>query len=145
MPIDRLLVKQRLALISEYMAELKELAKLSREEFMDKRTAASVESFLRRSLEAIFDIGRHILAKSGGVNMANEYKSIAQGLEKYGIISSKLKEQLIKMAGYRNRMVHLYYQISDEELYEIISDNLDDIEKFQEEILAYLKQNRGQA
>ncbi|WP_028309765.1 type VII toxin-antitoxin system HepT family RNase toxin [Desulfitibacter alkalitolerans] len=142
MPIDRLLVKQRLALISEYMVELKALAKLSREEFMDKRTAASVESFLRRSLEAIFDIGRHILAKSGGVNMAHEYKSIAQGLEKYAIISSKLKEQLIKMAGYRNRMVHLYYQISDEELYEIISDNLDDIEKFQEEILAYLKQNR---
>ena len=142
MPIDRLLVKQRLALISEYMVELKALAKLSREEFMDKRTAASVESFLRRSLEAIFDIGRHILAKSGGVNMAHEYKSIAQGLEKYAIISSKLKEQLIKTAGYRNRMVHLYYQISDEELYEIISDNLDDIEKFQEEILAYLKQNR---
>ncbi len=30
----------------------------------DRRNPAAAESYLRRSLEAIFDIGRHILAKS---------------------------------------------------------------------------------
>jgi len=35
-------------------------------------------------------------------------------------------------------MVHLYFQISDEELYEIIPDYLEDIGRFQREILAYL-------
>jgi len=70
--------------------------------------------------------------------LAQEYKSIAQGLEQKGIISIDLERQLMKMAGYRNRMVHLYFQISDEELYEIISHYLEDIRRFQKEILAYL-------
>jgi uncharacterized protein YutE (UPF0331/DUF86 family) len=138
MAIDKILVKQRLALISEYLTELEALSHLPKEEFVKKRTAASAESFLRRSLEAIFDVGRHILAKSGGTNLAQEYKSIAQGLEQKGIISIDLEGQLMKMAGYRNRMVHLYFQISDEELYEIISYYLEDIRRFQKEILAYL-------
>lgn len=138
MAIDKILVKQRLVLISEYLIELEALSHLPKEEFVKKRTAASAESFLRRSLEAIFDVGRHILAKSGGTNLAQEYKSIAQGLEQKGIISIDLEGQLIKMAGYRNRMVHLYFQISDEELYEIISHYLEDIRRFKKEILAYL-------
>jgi len=142
MPVDKLLVKQRLALISQYLAELEELSKLPKKEFLNKRTAASAESFLRRSLEAIFDIGRHILAKNGGINIALEYKGIARGLGEKGIVTTDLKRQLIKMAGYRNRLVHLYHQISDEELYEIIRANLTDIKNFKEQILAYVSQKK---
>ena len=38
------------------------------------------------------------------------------------------------MSGYRNRMVHLYNLVTDEELYEIITSNLKDIEEFVSEI-----------
>jgi uncharacterized protein YutE (UPF0331/DUF86 family) len=141
MPVDRILVKQRLALISEYLGELILLSQLTKEEFLDKRTAASAESFLRRSLEAIFDIGRHILAKNGGANIAREYKGIAQGLNNMGIISDHLYNQLVKMAGYRNRMVHLYHQITDDELFDIIKENLGDIRHFIKDIQAYLGKN----
>lgn len=34
------------------------------------------------------------------------------------------------MAGYRNRLVHLYHIVNDDELYEIITTDLDDIVKF---------------
>lgn len=140
MPIDKLLIKQRLEFINQCLIELKELSKLPKNEFVNKRTAASAENFLRRSLEAIFDIGRHILAKSGGTDIAREYKGIARGLGDMGIITDELKEQLIKMAGYRNRLVLLYYQVSDEELYEIIKANLKDIRQFKNEILEYIKE-----
>lgn len=142
MPVDKLLVKQRLALISQYLTELEELSKLPKKEFLNKRTAASAESFLRRSLEAIFDVGRHILAKNGGINIALEYKGIARGLGEKGIVTTDLKGQLIKMAGYRNRLVHLYHQVSDEELYEIIRANLTDIKNFKEQVLAYISQKK---
>ncbi|MFZ5596330.1 MAG: type VII toxin-antitoxin system HepT family RNase toxin [Bacillota bacterium] len=141
MPVDKLLVKQRLALISRYLGEMEELAGLPEEDFANIRTSASAESFLRRSLEAVFDIGRHILAKSGGADMAMEYKSIARGLSDKGIISSSLMKQLIKMAGYRNRLVHLYHQVSEKELHEIIKNNLKDIKAFQEQILKYINSN----
>ncbi|NPV70545.1 MAG: DUF86 domain-containing protein [Firmicutes bacterium] len=138
MPVDRLLVKQRLALISTCLTELEALSLLPREEFLNARTAASAESFLRRALEAVFDIGRHILAKNGGTDMAMEYKGIALGLGRMGIVTADLQLQLVKMAGYRNRLVHLYHQVSNDELHEIIRTDLDDIRRFKDQILAYI-------
>lgn len=107
--VDKMLVQQRLGLIVSYLEELSKLAEVPREVFLrDKVKTAAAKSFLRRSLEAIFDVGRHVLAKSGGVDMATEYKSIARGLGDKGIVSKEMSDTLIKMAGYRNRLVHLY-------------------------------------
>ena len=85
---------------------------------------AAAESYLRRSLEAIFDAGRHVVAKTGPLSMAAEYKAIARALSDRGFVDRPLGDTLIKMAGYRNRLVHLYAEVSAEELYEIISAHL---------------------
>jgi len=50
----------------------------------------------------------------------------------------ELGNKLIQMAGYRNRLVHLYNLIEDEELYEIISSGLKDIEAFVSAIKRHL-------
>ena len=42
------------------------------------------------------------------------------------------------MAGYRNRLVHLYNIMSDEELYQVIQSNTKDIENFVSEVKKYL-------
>ena len=42
------------------------------------------------------------------------------------------------MAGYRNRLVHLYHQITDDELYSIISKDLDDISRIAKNIRQHL-------
>jgi len=34
------------------------------------------------------------------------------------------------MAGYRNRLIHFYDEVTPEELYEILQDDLKDIETF---------------
>jgi len=140
--IDRLLVKQRLAIIENFYQELLQLKELPREHFLQTRNSAAAESFLRRSLEAIFDIGRHILAKSGGIEMAMEYKSIARGLQEKNIVDKTLSEKLLKMAGYRNRMVHLYHQIPNEELFEIIQDNLSDLKDYIRQISNFIDKNK---
>jgi len=102
------LIEQRLALIASYIKVLEDLARKPKESFLhDKTTTGAAESYLRRSLEAIFDIGRHILAKSGFLELATEYKSIARGLKQKGIVDKRLGNKLVQMAGYRNRLVHL--------------------------------------
>lgn len=129
--INRQLIIERLTLIDGYLKELKALASIDKNSFLsDKRNAAAAESFLRRTLEAIFDIGRHILAKTGNIDLSTEYKSIARGLGEYGYVSPELSDKLVQMAGYRNRMVHLYNLVTEEELYEIITLELTDIEEF---------------
>ena len=45
----------------------------------DPRNAAAAESYLRRALEALLDLGRHILAKGLGQGPA-EYKEVALAL-----------------------------------------------------------------
>ncbi|AEE95530.1 type VII toxin-antitoxin system HepT family RNase toxin [Mahella australiensis] len=137
--INKTLIKDRLVLLDNYLDALRSLASLPKNAFMsDKRNAAATESFLRRSLEAIFDIGRHILAKSGRMDMAAEYKAIAKGLEDIGVVDTALSEKLVQMAGYRNRLVHMYGIISDEELYDIITTELGDIREFIAAIKEYI-------
>ena len=66
MAINREFINERLVLIASFLKELTALSALPREKFVsDKISSAAAESFLRRTLEAIFDIGRHILATSG--------------------------------------------------------------------------------
>lgn len=137
--INRQLILDRLALINSYIEGLEELSSMDKASFLhDKKNVAATESFLRRTLEAIFYIGRHILAKTGGIDMSMEYKAIARGLGEKGIIKDDLRDKLIQMAGYRNRMVHMYHMINDEELYDIITTELDDIKEFVSEIKKYI-------
>ncbi len=75
-----------------------------------------------------------IIAKKGGAELATEYKSIARGLGEKKIISEALQNKLVEMAGYRNRLVHLYHMMNDEELYEILQKDLRDLAFFVAEI-----------
>lgn len=141
--IDRVMIKQRLNMIAEYCRELELLHQLPRKEFLAKVNSAAAESFLRRSLEAVFDIGRHILAKTGYVDLTKEYKSIAHALGMVGIVTPSLSEKLVEMAGYRNRLVHLYHMVTDDELYRIVQNNIPDLLRFVREISLYLEKNGG--
>jgi uncharacterized protein YutE (UPF0331/DUF86 family) len=138
--INKILVKQRLTMINDYSFELDNLKQLPKDIFLEKVNSAAAESFLRRSLEAIFDIGRHILAKSGQVELAGEYKSIASGLVKIEAVSSELGETLMEMAGYRNRLVHLYHMVDAEELYYIVHNNTSDLIEFIRQINKFIDQ-----
>ncbi len=135
---DKLLIQQRLSMIDDFCMELELLQEMPKDQFLEKRNTAAAESFLRRSLEAVFDIGRHILAKSGHLDLTGEYKSIATGLAKHNIITDQLSETLFEMAGYRNRLVHLYHQVTEEELYSIVQSNIVDLREFTRQINSYL-------
>ena len=96
---------------------IKDLPIQDKDEFLQNpHNVAAAESYLRRALEALFDIGRHILARKFAYPAA-EYKEIASGLFEKRILSRKDADLLRQMAGYRNRMVHFYHEISAEELF----------------------------
>jgi len=48
-------------------------------------------------------------------------------------------KKLMEMAGYRNRIVHFYHEITNEELYAILQNDLKDIEQFVSEIGKFIK------
>lgn len=93
----------------------------------DRHNIAAAESYLRRAIEALVDLGRHVLAKRFAVAVS-EYRAIPAALEEAGVLEEKRREVFTKICGYRNRMVHFYHAISEQELYTICTRHVGDVD-----------------
>jgi len=135
------IVLEKAAWVNNMIAAIRKLPLADYEEFIaDARTPAAAESYLRRALESLLDMGRHILAKGFAI-AAPEYKQIAEMLIQQGILSREEGAILRQMAGYRNRMVHFYDEISSEELHEICTKGLSDIARVSGALLTWLREH----
>jgi uncharacterized protein YutE (UPF0331/DUF86 family) len=142
--LSKRIISDRLAWVDKMLAEIQALPLQSQTEFFaDRRNIHTAESCLRRALEALFDLGRHILAK-GFAQGASEYKEIAQLLQAKGVFQPEAADKLRTLAGYRNRMVHFYHEVSDEELYEICATSLKDVEQAANAFRAWVKTHADQ-
>jgi uncharacterized protein YutE (UPF0331/DUF86 family) len=135
------LIEDRLGLINRSITRLRRLSSLREETFLDGDTPAIAESYVRRSLEATFDIGRHIIARTAGKGIV-EYKEVANALGTTGVVTKDLAERLKLMAGYRNRLIHFYHEVTDRELFLIVKNNLSDLETFVKEIKSFIEKYR---
>ncbi len=125
--ISKRIVADRLDWIERMVKEIQKLPLGDYSSFIsDRRNVWSAESCLRRALEALMDLGRHIAAKSFGKGIT-EYKEIGSVLMDGGVFDDGACLMFKILAGYRNRMVHFYNEISNEELFEICACQLSDI------------------
>jgi uncharacterized protein YutE (UPF0331/DUF86 family) len=46
-----------------------------------------------------------------------------------------------RIAGYRNRMVHFYHVVDNQELYSLCTSNLKDLERLLDALLVWLRNN----
>jgi len=139
--ISKRIVGDRLAWVDKMVNEINTLPMETFEAFTsDSRNVWTAESCLRRSLEALLDIGRHILAKrfSKGVS---EYKEIAIELGRIKVLGEEEAQLLRRLAGYRNRLVHFYHEITTDELYRICNDDLGDLLAIRDAYLGWFKSN----
>jgi len=139
--VSKRVIADRLEWIEKMVAEIRALPTDSYDSFSNEsKNIWAAESCLRRALEALLDLGRHILAKSYGIGVA-EYKQIAEELGQKNVLSEQESMLLRTLAGYRNRMVHFYHDISPQELYAICSDELDDILRLRDAFVRWIKAN----
>jgi Uncharacterized conserved protein len=137
-PIREKVVTAKAATVRDMLAAIQTLPLGSEQAFLeDPRMVAAGESFLRRALEALLDIGRHILAKSFGTPVA-EYGEIGRRLGERGVLRPESAALLAQMGRYRNRLTHFYDEVTPEELFQLLSNRLGDIESILEEILGWL-------
>jgi uncharacterized protein YutE (UPF0331/DUF86 family) len=129
------IVGDLLQVVQDCLKVLQSLPSNSIEEFTsDIRTVGAAESFLRRAIQAIFDILRHLLAKAYGQG-ALEYKQLARlAVEKGVVRDRRLGEILQELAGFRNRLTHFYQEVTPEELFGIVRNELGDLEQIAEEL-----------
>ncbi|MBI2415649.1 MAG: DUF86 domain-containing protein [Candidatus Kerfeldbacteria bacterium] len=128
--LQRTAIEPRLDGIQKDLELLRQFAHLSFIEFTNDVIIDRAQLHLRYILEGIFHIGSHILSRIPG-GRYTEYKEIARKLGEYNIVPKTFAEQnLVKMAGYRNRLTHFYAEITPDELYAILQQHLSDVELF---------------
>jgi uncharacterized protein YutE (UPF0331/DUF86 family) len=140
-PISRVVVADKVAAVRRMLEGVRSLPLDDLATFTtDPRMVAAGESYLRRALEALLDLGRHVLAKAFGRAPA-EYAEVARQLGEAGVIDSARATRLAVMARYRNRMVHFYDEISAAELHHILTQQISDIEDLVEAVIGWLAAN----
>jgi uncharacterized protein YutE (UPF0331/DUF86 family) len=134
-PVSMKVVGDLLRSLEVCLEDLRKLPVESPEEFtVDFRNPAAAESLLRRAIQAIFDLLRHLLARGYGKG-ALEYKELARLAAEKGLVQdSRLAAVLKELGGFRNRLTHVYQDVTSEELYGILKDELGDLEGIAEEL-----------
>ncbi len=132
------LVVQKSALIDQMLEGIASLPLGSLDAFRaDGRDVAAAESYVRRALEVLLDLGRHVVSKGLG-KTALEYKDVATVLRESGVLGEADGAALYEMAGYHNRLVHVYDEVTTPELYEICVHRTDDVRRVRDALLAWL-------
>lgn len=129
-PIDKQIINVRVEHIRENLRHLREYAKMSRAAFVkDYRNVAAAERMLQTSIEAMIDIGNHIIATES-FESPMEYKDVFLILGRHGIFSEAFTKHLVEMAKFRNLIVHGYLGVESGRVFEIIKNNLRDFDRF---------------
>lgn len=103
---------------------------LSFEKFKEGDAYKLAQYHMHRALEGVFNISSHILSRIPG-GEATQYREIAEKLGEFGIVDKEfVAQRLIPMAKYCNRFVHFYAEITEKELYGIITNDLGDFDVF---------------
>ena len=128
--------------LDTYLKEVKQLTLLSDKEYLNNaRNIYSGRYLLQISIETCINIGNHIISRKE-LGVPKEYADTFRILQSNNIISKSLLEKLILMTRFRNRIVHLYWDIDDKLVLEIMKNNYEDFIAYRTEILTYLKQNQ---
>ncbi len=138
-PIQEKVVVAKAAKVREMLDALGTLPLERRQVFLaDPRMVAAGESFLRRALEALLDLGRHILAKAHDCPVA-EYAEIGRRLGELGVLDPAAAGLLERMGRYRNRLTHFYDEVTPDELYDLLTERRGDVEAVLDALLTWVR------
>jgi uncharacterized protein YutE (UPF0331/DUF86 family) len=120
------------------LQRLEDLGKLSEAEFAaDPHKVGSAKYNLIVAIEGTVDLSNHIISKNG-FRTPEDYADTFRVMEEKGVFDAEFTGSLIQMARFRNRLVHIYWDIDDAGIYRIIQTRLQDIRRFLREIGNFL-------
>jgi len=137
-------LKEQLKLLEKYRLRLEEIAAHSREDYLrDGLLQGAAERYLQMSIESCINIGNRIISLAQFDKKIPAPESYADVFRKLGNLiedmSSQFINNLVSMARFRNRLVHLYWEVEPEEAYDFLKLHIGDFIKFRDYIVSYLK------
>ncbi len=128
--VDEAKLDQMLSNLRRYTLVLQTLAQVPRTEFLgnsDKIGNAKYHFVI--AIECCIDIANHIIA-SEVYRFPKDNADSFFVLVEEGILDAESVDSWRAMAQFRNRLVHLYWNIDDERIHGYLQDSLADLESF---------------
>ncbi len=120
------------------LGRLEDLQKLSEGTFIaDPHKTGSAKYNLIVVIEGAVDLCNHVIAKNR-FRTPEDYADTFRVITEQDAFDKEFTTALIQMARFRNRLVHIYWDIDDKELYRIIQTRLGDIKRFLKEFGAFI-------
>jgi uncharacterized protein YutE (UPF0331/DUF86 family) len=124
--------------LDDYLTILKKLKQYSFKEFTaDPERYGSAERFLHLAIEALIDMGNHVIADFE-LGVVNWYSDIPKLMAEKEYISSELEEKWTRMIGFRNTLVHEYIDIDRKIVYDVLQNNIQDLEDLKRTFAQFL-------
>lgn len=136
--LDYAKLKQRLEELQERISLLQSWHSMTKAEFLeDPKNNRAVLRVLQEAIESCISIASHIVSAMD-YGEPNTYADLFQLLAAHDVIDKEFETELERMVGFRNRIVHRYWAIDWEEVYQIFSTRVEDFERFKTDILAFI-------
>jgi uncharacterized protein YutE (UPF0331/DUF86 family) len=128
-------IEEKFCQLNDFLELLRKIKTIPLNAFLkDKLLIGSAKYYLQVSIECCLDIANHIIAAER-FRSPNDYADSFAVLEEMSIINKHLGFNLRQMVKFRNRLVHLYGEVDDVNVYKYIENELKDISEFKAAIL----------
>ncbi len=135
--VDRDLILRKLADLDLYLAQVSEYRGLTADAYRrDWKVQRIVERTLQMAIEACVDVAAHVIADRGLRVPATSAEAF-EVLGEAGLRDPGLTVRMVRMAGFRNVLVHEYARVDAEIVVGILADRLDDLARFRASALAW--------
>jgi uncharacterized protein YutE (UPF0331/DUF86 family) len=130
MSVDRDRLRAKLDDISTSATRLQALLDQGRQAFLENPDSQDIaRSRLLTAIEAALNLCFHLCARQLE-QIPDEYAACFRRLGESGLIPRDLAERLARMARFRNRLVHLYWDIDYAEMFDFLPDGLTDLREY---------------
>ncbi len=124
------LIQARFADIEQSLERLEQMRTLSREQFLGDQDVLDLACYrLLIAIEAAIQICFHISAERLHQVPAS-YAACFDSLGREDMLPSPLCKNLQQMARFRNMLVHVYWKVDYDWVYDILHEHLDDLHAF---------------
>jgi uncharacterized protein YutE (UPF0331/DUF86 family) len=133
------LVAAKISEIQQSLERLYSISSKGRDIFLtDPDLIDSAKYRLITAIEAAISICNHIIVRKFK-RVPESYSDCFTILHECGVISLDLTEKLGNMARFRNMLVHIYWEIDDERIFDILTTDLIDLDSYIKEIMQFLE------
>ena len=125
-------IKQRLQKLEQYISELEKQQPITLEKFkVDFTRQLAVERAFQAAIESCTDIAAHIVSVYQ-LGHPQESRDVYQFLIDTGYLDRPFGETMMAMVGFRNRLVHLYWDVDVEKLYQYLQEDVTLLRQFRD-------------